>query len=410
MALPYERWLQTLWGRTDWVSWQFKTLEGESLRVLSPGVWNPNQGPDFIGAQIFIGQVLWVGAIELHVRSSDWFSHQHAVDPNYHPVVLHVVWTMDKLQPDLPTLVLSNYVSTGFLRQVLDLHTDIAQLPCQHIIRPVTAHAWDAWRRDLVMQRIANKWERFGDIQPGRLRRVVARQLGAWVNRDVFESIDASISDVLFEQVRSNLDWITALYVGQGGLLNDTNQSTYTGYLFDIYSQIRHGFQLNPPYRQLLWMRIRPAANPMVRLAQLAALLHAGWVDLNRWSSSDPNQIRTHLRSVNFHEGCIEWLRSRSAEVPLHTNISEGLADGLLVNIWAYLKSPDPLITADRLRHFAYEDNRVTRLYSALDLHHPTALDSQALLELHATSCVLQRCRSCGLARCWTQDQLPQLT
>jgi len=68
MSMPNERWLQTLWGRTDWCSWQFNTIQGESLRVLSPGTWNSDQGPDFMDAQLFIGQVLWVGAVELHVR------------------------------------------------------------------------------------------------------------------------------------------------------------------------------------------------------------------------------------------------------------------------------------------------------------------------------------------------------
>ena len=37
----------------------------------------------------------WSGNVEVHVKSSDWFSHQHHLDKNYDSVILRVVWEDD---------------------------------------------------------------------------------------------------------------------------------------------------------------------------------------------------------------------------------------------------------------------------------------------------------------------------
>lgn len=405
--MPGERWLQTVWGRTDWCGWSLETTTDQPLRVLSPGQWNPNQGPDFLQAQIFIGQILWVGSVELHVRSSDWFRHRHPSDPNYQDVILHVVWEVDRLQPDLPTLELSKYINRRITRQQLLQLVDIGQLACHRFMRPIDSMYWTQWRSELLQQRIKKKGERIQEHHNYPLRTVLARQLGAWVNRDVFEYIDSSIPDALFEWAAADLHRITALYLGQGGFLSAANSAGYLNTLSVLYRNIQLAYPIYPPHKQLLWMRIRPAASPLLRLTQLAFLYHAGWMDPAKWLASDPLGLRSSLRSIILPD---HWQEMYGAYAPLvHRSLfSEGMVDGLLINIWAYLNAPDLASTLARLQQLPLEDNRVTRMFSDMRMEDLTAADSQAMLELHQVYCSPQRCNSCRLARCWVQDQAPQ--
>ena len=65
--------------------------EGQRLRVVSPGWWNRQAGPDFRGAQIAFNGQLYNGDVEIHVQASDWVAHGHHLDARYDDVVLHVV-------------------------------------------------------------------------------------------------------------------------------------------------------------------------------------------------------------------------------------------------------------------------------------------------------------------------------
>ena len=65
--------------------WQYRilplgrllTADGQELEVIDPGLHNTNAGPDFFNAKVRIGGTMWVGNVELHLRSSDWQRHGH---------------------------------------------------------------------------------------------------------------------------------------------------------------------------------------------------------------------------------------------------------------------------------------------------------------------------------------------
>jgi len=73
-----------------------KTISQETVKVVEPGFHNKDAGPDFEGAKILIGETLWAGNVEMHVKSSDWNLHGHYYDRAYDSVVLHVVFEHDK--------------------------------------------------------------------------------------------------------------------------------------------------------------------------------------------------------------------------------------------------------------------------------------------------------------------------
>ena len=71
------------------------TTRGEAIEVVDPGRRNPNAGPDFFNAKVRIGDRLWAGNVEMHLRASDWTVHGHSADKAYDSVVLHVVTEAD---------------------------------------------------------------------------------------------------------------------------------------------------------------------------------------------------------------------------------------------------------------------------------------------------------------------------
>ena len=72
-----------------------QTTNGLPVEVIDPGLQNPNAGPDFFNAKLKIDGALWVGNIEIHTHSSDWFRHGHHSDKAYDSVILHVVSEAD---------------------------------------------------------------------------------------------------------------------------------------------------------------------------------------------------------------------------------------------------------------------------------------------------------------------------
>jgi hypothetical protein len=64
-----ERLLQYIWQFQHYNKTSLTTTTGEVLQVIHPGVFNSNQGPDFLGATIKAGSTTWAGNIELHVNA-----------------------------------------------------------------------------------------------------------------------------------------------------------------------------------------------------------------------------------------------------------------------------------------------------------------------------------------------------
>ncbi len=107
---PPERLLQHVWQHQRLQADRLLTLDGKPVRVLHPGFWNYESGPDFRGAVIQLGGAAPVsGDVEIDRQAADWFHHGHDRNPAYAGVILHVIWDGAAAAAGaLPTLALES--------------------------------------------------------------------------------------------------------------------------------------------------------------------------------------------------------------------------------------------------------------------------------------------------------------
>ncbi len=90
-----EDYLYFLWENNIALPNHFFTSDFGKIQVIDRGVRNPFSGPDFLNAKIKFHDTLYVGDIEFHVKSSDWFAHKHQLNKAFDTVILHLVYLND---------------------------------------------------------------------------------------------------------------------------------------------------------------------------------------------------------------------------------------------------------------------------------------------------------------------------
>ncbi|MBC8033083.1 MAG: DUF2851 family protein, partial [Chitinophagaceae bacterium] len=278
-----ERLLQYIWQLRHYNCRQLRTEQGERLEVLYPGAYNSNQGPDFLEAKILINGTLWVGNIELHLRTSDWKKHTHHTDDKYKNVIMHVVWQHDLpggAYFNMPTLELQPYVSALLLNRYGDMMRRSSFIPCENSVKDVPALVWDTWKERLMLERLQSKalhvkklleennynWEE-------ALWWMIARNFGMKVNSEAFEAIARSVPFITLGRHRNQIHQTEALLFGQAGLLDKQFKGQYPLMLQKEYRFLKRKYQLEPVNIPLLFLRMRPPNFPSVRLAQLAMFI-----------------------------------------------------------------------------------------------------------------------------------------
>ncbi len=90
-----EVFVQKLWRTQAFFHANLESIDRRLIRVLKPGTWNHGEGPDFLNAEIEIDGTLHVGDVEIHVKSSEWYTHKHHLNSRYNRVILHTIFFND---------------------------------------------------------------------------------------------------------------------------------------------------------------------------------------------------------------------------------------------------------------------------------------------------------------------------
>ncbi len=92
-----EQLVKCIWSEQLFRKDKLFTEDGLRIEVISSGIWNLEEGPDFKGAEILLeGHGIVKGDVEIHVCSGDWLRHRHDKQTEYADVCLHVFMWNDK--------------------------------------------------------------------------------------------------------------------------------------------------------------------------------------------------------------------------------------------------------------------------------------------------------------------------
>ena len=261
-------------------------LSPQQSNVVKQGVYNTQAGPDFSNAQLKIDQLDWVGHVEIHLKSSDWFAHQHHQDSNYDAVILHVVWEDDvpvvtQSGMPLPSLELSKIVSPILIKQYKKQFLQRPQwIPCEEQIHTIDSMIWTHWKERLFIERIERKsklieelLKQFKNDWEAVCFMLLAKNFGLNVNGASFLEVAKAIP---FHVIRKNWDEVgklEALFMGMSGMLNPPYNDFYQETLGTTYSYLKrkHQFQTIEGL-SMQYSRLRPINFPTIRWAQLAQL------------------------------------------------------------------------------------------------------------------------------------------
>ena len=134
-----EDFLQFIWNLKRFDHSNLTLKDGRELIISKYGEFNANEnGPDFLNAQITIDSISWFGHIEIHTKSSHWFTHKHHNDNSFDNVILHVVWEHDKevhySSDTIPVLELKNRIAPSTLANFESLKIQHSVFPCHKLI------------------------------------------------------------------------------------------------------------------------------------------------------------------------------------------------------------------------------------------------------------------------------------
>lgn len=411
-----EKLLQYLWNHKVFSRFDFKNTNGDPVEILDFGTWNKNAGPDFLAGKIKVGDVIFAGNIELHIKSSDWIFHNHSPDPNYQTIILHVVFYHDVEIPELsekniPTLELKDYLDDNLLLKYEKLISGNQFIPCENIFNyrkiPLGFHEENVLKKlkekslefeqNLVLTR--NNFEAV-------LFHSLAYSFGLKVNAFIFRQIAESIDFTIINKIRQNRTQLEALFFGIAGWLEnpEDGQMKIWKREFDF---IKAKFNISDLKFHPKFLRLRPPNFPTIRLSQLANLYHqhhylfSKMIQVQR--ADELFELLKNVQASEYWDVHFNFGKISSTSQP--KTLTKDFMQLLTVNTLLPLKYTYHQYHREEIedeilafyKNIPAEKNSVVDGWKALGLKCDSALESQSLIYHFKNACEEKNCLNCGI-------------
>lgn len=415
-----ETFLYFLWKHQYFNTKDLQTTSGQTVSVESTGVRNDFGGPDFKEARVTIDGIQWVGAVEMHIHSSDWFRHGHQHDKNYENVVLHVVWEYDKPIPladgtAIPTIALKGLVKPEVLRRYEGMIDSRSKIPCDQSLNKVKAITRLATLERVLISRIQSKAADFNDLLEANQKdweetayQWLARGFGFKANADNMLELARSLPLKVLQKHRNQQQQVEALLFGQAGFLDVEIKDEYPAALQKEYRFLRnkYGLKNRVHYNSWYFSRVRPNNYPTIRLAQLAAMITRFPHIFSFFS--EVTDLNTVINDMSIRQS-VYWTSHYAVDKPSKRMIgvlSRATKDNLIINttvpfLAALAKARDNHAHLEKalnlLAGIPAEKNHITNLWLSYGWNVSSAFDSQGLIQLYNDYCTKKRCIECGI-------------
>jgi hypothetical protein len=415
-----EDFLSFIWQFRLFRSNQLSSTCGDRIEVIETGFANRNAGPDFSNAKIKIGSTLWVGNVEIHLRSSDWRMHGHTVNTAYDNVILHVVYEEDLRVvrtngSAIHTLVVKDQIPPGLIDRYLALINARARFPCEPQIREVDPLVLHSCFSRILMERFEHKYrdvclilENNKGNWEATCYQLLARSFGFKTNSLPFEMLANTIDHQLFSKYNDNPIQIEALIFGQAGFLQGEFLDSYPRQLQGEYWFLQKKLNIHP-MDSSVWkfLRMRPASFPTMRLAQFAGLM----IKSQRLFASILEArglvaVRSIFEQLPVHSYWSRHFHFTTPGLPASTELGKASIESIIINgvcllLFSYGKYIDQPMYMDQafsiLEQLRGENNSIIAPYRESGIKIENAFISQALLELNKSYCSKKKCLNCGI-------------
>jgi hypothetical protein len=387
---------------------------GRSLKVFNVGEYNEHEsGPDFHNGEILIEGVRWVGNIEIHLKSSDWYVHQHHTDAAYNNVVLHVVFehNIDVLIGDriLETLELKSIPEIRNLLEKANGRINQPKWACHTFLKSLDEIYMESMKERCIVDRLNKKSKEISLICNSEINyaqllyTLLARAFGMHVNADPFHELTNRLPLKILK--KENQEYVELLVLGVGGWDDCFSGTDLEKRRKDwVFFQNKYKLTLVPRH---VWKQkgLRPAGFPKIRLKQFAKFVqnfdfNTNFIDLS------PTELIEFLYSTfdlsaTKKDEVVGQLNTKSGDIPL---LSASTKDLIIINcivpfLWWYGSFQDTKSVCqkalDVLINIAPEKNVRVAEWKKLGVRAKNAYDSQALLEIYNEFCCRKKCLNC---------------
>jgi len=414
-----EIFLHFIWQNRLFEEYNLKTVNDDSVEIIDLGKHNFDAGPDFIAAKIKINDIIWVGNVEIHINAKDWDAHKHNLDPAYNNVILHVVFSNEKIHfthNKIPLNCLLMTFPDDIYQHYENMLSDIKWIACADDINTVDRFYLSIFLQRILIERIHfkikmiqnlflfnnNSWEQ-------TLYQLIARYFGLKINAQPFEQLARSVPLEIIAKQKNSLIQIEAILFGQAGFLSDsTCYDEYFLLLKAEYKFLRNKYKLNP-MDVSIWkfLRLRPVNFPTLRIAQLAALLFSSNYLFSSLINKDPLSVKKQILRVKASEYWdTHYLFGKKSEFK-NKIIGSTMVDIIIINaivpmMFFYGKKIDDnsfsIHALDILNKMPAEKNYQIKKWNETGVMPCNAADTQALLQLKQNYCDKYRCLNCEIA------------
>ncbi|MDN3595003.1 DUF2851 family protein [Zunongwangia endophytica] len=414
-----EDFLHYIWQFQKFDQSPLETVNGEFLEIYHPGTHNLDSGPDFFAAKLKVDTQVWAGNVEIHLRSSDWYLHQHEIDSAYDNVILHVVWEHDadiyrKDESILPTLELKNIVYPEIQHNYYRLFTsDKDWINCEQFFPNFNDFDVESWLTRLYFERLETKNSLITELLnqsnndwEAVLFKLLAKNFGLNRNGDAFLNLANTIDFEVIRKLSKDQFQLEAVLLGHAGLLEDNFESDYFHRLKNEYLYLQKKFSLgNAIETSPVFSRLRPDNFPTIRLVQLASVLVETSSLFSAVIKAKTKQEIYTIFSIDVPEFWKTHYNFRSNHKPRNKKLSKNFIDLLIINtivplLYAFSKNrlTENEYYLDLIAEVSLEKNTTVQNFQTLKPRiFKNAMHSQSLLQLKKNYCDPNRCLKCAL-------------